>query len=319
MASTLPSGARPLVIAHRGASGYLPEHTLESAAYAHALGADYIEQDVVLTKDDVLVVIHDIHLETTTDVATRHPGRQRADGRFYVIDFTWEELRALKVNERVHPKTGQPVFPLRFPATGGGFRLCTFEEQVSLIQGLNRSTGRTAGIYVEFKQPAWHATEGKDLGAALLASLDRLGYRRADDPVFVQCFDREALLRLRAVHGTALPLIQLIGEDREDDGVYEAMITPAGLADLATFAQGIGPALGRILTGADAAGRPVFSSLVGDAHAVGLKVHPYTFRTDALPPGVPSINALLTALIVGAGVDGLFIDQPDAALRFLAK
>ncbi len=170
-----------------------------------------------------------------------------------MIDFTWEELRALKVNERVHPKTGQPVFPLRFPATGGGFRLCTFEEQVSLIQGLNRSTGRTAGIYVEFKQPAWHATEGKDLGAALLASLDRLGYRRADDPVFVQCFDREALRRLRTVHGTALPLIQLIGEDREDDGIYEAMITPAGLADLATFAQGIGPALGRILTGADAA------------------------------------------------------------------
>src|SRR5687767_9176819 len=100
---------QPIVIAHRGASGYLPEHTLEAAAYAHALGADFIEQDVVLSKDDVLVVTHDIHVDTTTDVAARYPDRKRADGRYYAIDFTWEELKALRVHERVNETTGQPV------------------------------------------------------------------------------------------------------------------------------------------------------------------------------------------------------------------
>lgn len=322
VALPLVLNARPLVIAHRGASGYLPEHTLESAAYAHALGADYIEQDVVLTKDDVLVVIHDIHLETTTDVASRFAGRQRADGRFYAIDFTWAELVTLRVRERVNARTGEPVFPQRFPSSpssGGGFRLCTLDEQVTLIQGLNRSTGRTAGIYVEFKQPAWHAREAKDLGAALHAALTRLGYTRSSDPVFVQCFDRDALRRWRTEFKSDLKLIQLIGESASDeDGSYEDMVTPAGLADLATFAQGIGPALVRVVAGADAAGQPRFTELVREAHRVGLAVHPYTFRKDSLPPGVPDLNTLLRIFIHGAGVDGLFIDHPDEAVRFLA-
>lgn len=317
MASALPLAARPIVIAHRGASGYLPEHTLESAAYAHALGADYIEQDVVLSKDDVLVVLHDIHLETTTDVVKRFPGRQRADGRFYAIDFTWEELRTLRVNERVNAKTGAPVFPKRFPPAGGDFRLCSFEEQVTMIQGLNRSTGRDAGIYVEIKQPAWHAAQGKDLGSALLAALTRLGYTRADDRVYVQCFDQEALRRLRADHGTALKLIQLIGEARSENGIYDPMVTPEGLATIATFAQGIGPGLGRILPGADVDGRPQFTTLVADAHAAGLAVHPYTFRADSLPRGVPNLEVLLGLFLDTVRIDGLFIDHPDAAVRFL--
>ena len=114
--------AKPLVIAHRGASGYLPEHTLESAAYAHALGADYIEQDIVMSRDGTLVVLHDIHLETTTDVAARFPDRKRPDGRFYALDFTWDELRSLRVSERFDPKTGAAVFPRRFPAAAGAFR-----------------------------------------------------------------------------------------------------------------------------------------------------------------------------------------------------
>ncbi len=319
MALPLSLEAKPLVIAHRGASGYLPEHTLESAAYAHALGADYIEQDVVLTKDDALVVIHDIHLETTTNVAARFPGRQRADGRFYVIDFTWAEVVTLQVRERVHATTGAPVFPTRFPQTGGGFRLCTLEEQIILIQGLNRSTGRNAGIYVEFKQPSWHAAEGKDLGAALLNELSRHGYTRASDSVFVQCFDAAALRRLRTELKTELRLIQLIGEDAsDDDGDYAAMTTPAGLAEIATFAQGIGPALKRVVAGMHNTRRPLITPLVRDAHRHGLAVHPYTFRADALPPGVPDLDTLLQLFVGTVGVDGVFIDHPDVAVRFLA-
>ena len=114
---------RPLVIAHRGASGYLPEHTLAAKAYAHALGADFIEQDLVLTKDDVPVVLHDIYLDTVTDVAVRFPERKRADGRFYVIDLTLAELKQLRVTERFNAKSGARVFAGRFPAGQAEFRV----------------------------------------------------------------------------------------------------------------------------------------------------------------------------------------------------
>ena len=311
----------PIVIAHRGASGYLPEHTLESSAFAYALGADFIEQDVILSRDDVLVVCHDIHIDTTTDVAERFPRRERADRRYYAIDFTWEELRSLRVRERFNEPTGQPVFPQRFPHNGGGFRLCTLEEQILLIQGLNCSTGRHVGIYPEFKAPAWHAERGKDLGAALLALLARHGYTKATDNVFVQCFDPVALRRLRTEHKTELRLIQLIGENAWNEAAcdYDALCTPAGLREIATYAQGIGPNLERILRGIDADGLPQLSTLVRDAHAAGLAVHPYTFRADALPMRVPSIDALFALLIRDAGIDGLFTDHCDAAVRFLKK
>ena len=139
--------ARPLVIAHRGASGYLPEHTLEAKSYAYALGADYIEQDLVLSKDDIPVVLHDIYLDTVTDVAKRFPRRKRADGRYYALDFTVAELKQLRVTERFNVKTGERVFPRRFPATQASFQISTFEEELQLLQGLNRSTGRNVGIY----------------------------------------------------------------------------------------------------------------------------------------------------------------------------
>ena len=117
--------SRPLVIAHRGASGYLPEHTLVANAYAHALGADFLEQDLVLTKDDVPVVLHDIYLDTVTDVAMRCPERKRADGRVYALDLTLVELKQLRVTERFNAKTGAPVFAGRFPAGLAEFRVST--------------------------------------------------------------------------------------------------------------------------------------------------------------------------------------------------
>ena len=122
--------AAPIVIAHRGASGYLPEHTLEAKALAHGQAADFIEQDVVLTKDDVPVVLHDVHLDAVCDVADRFPERRRDDGRFYALDFTLAELRTLRFSERRDPQTGRQVFPGRFPAGTGTFRIATLAEEL---------------------------------------------------------------------------------------------------------------------------------------------------------------------------------------------
>jgi glycerophosphoryl diester phosphodiesterase len=322
----LPLVAKPIVIAHRGASGYLPEHTLEAAAYAHALGVDFIEQDVVLSKDDVLVVTHDIHVDTTTDVATRHPDRKRADGRYYAIDFTWAELKALTVRERFNEKTGEVIFPKRGRSAEHSsvrFRLCTFDEQVALIQNLNRSAGRDVGIYPEFKAPAWHLAQGKDVGRALLAALARHGYTESSHRAYVQCFDPIALEHLRTGQKTKLKLIQLLGDnaDNESAADYVAMRTPEGLRKIAGYAQGIGPHLSHILAGREPAGTgsPRITPLVSDAHAVGLAVHPYTFRADQLPAGFSNLEALLGLFVDRAKVDGVFIDHPDLAVRFLQR
>ena len=315
--------AKPVVIAHRGASGYLPEHTLEAAAFAHALGANFVEQDVVMSKDDVPVVCHDIHIDTTTDVAARFPARARTDGRFYAIDFTWEELRSLAVRERFDPTSERAVFPGRFPANGASFRLCSLEESIQLVQGLNRSTGRDAGIYPEIKAPAWHAREGKDLGRALLEVLAFHGYTGPSDNVYVQCFEPMELKRLRSDLRTRLKLIQLIDDATpiETDIDYGAMRTPAGLRAIADYAQGIGPPLGQVVSfqrGDGKSGLRV-TTLVADAHASGLLVHPYTFRSDALPAGANDAEALLELLFARAKIDGVFVDQPDVVVKFLQR
>lgn len=144
--------APQIVIAHRGASGYLPEHTLEAKAMAHAQGAHYIEQDLVLTKDDVPVVLHDIHIDTVTDVVEKFPTRKRDDGRYYALDFTLAELKTLRATERFNAVTGKQVYPNRFPKGQGRFEIATLAEELQLIQGLNHSTGRVAGIYPEIDQ-----------------------------------------------------------------------------------------------------------------------------------------------------------------------
>ena len=181
--------APPIVIAHRGASGYLPEHTLAAKALAHGMGADYLEQDVVLTKDDVPVVLHDIHLDTVTNVAEVFPDRKRDDGRYYAIDLTLAEVKQLRATERVDAKTKRPVFPTRFPPHLSYFTVPTLAEELELIQGLNTSSGREAGIYTEIKSPAWHRSEGKDISKIVLGVLDHYGYREASDLAYLQCFD----------------------------------------------------------------------------------------------------------------------------------
>lgn len=314
-----------LVIAHRGACGYLPEHTLAAKALAHGMGAHFIEQDVVLTRDCVPIVLHDIYLDTTTDVAARFPDRARADGRFYALDFTLEEIKQLRAHERTLPKKGggrRPAFPGRFPVEPGLFQVPTLEEEITMIAGLDHSTGRRTGLYIEMKAPNWHLATCEDLSSAVLSVLERTGYAQRTDQVFLQCFDDQTLRHLRNELKTPLPLVQLIGENAwgEDSEVdYNYLRTPQGLDDIATFAAGIGPWLHQVYRGRDDAGAPRFSDLVPLAHERGLVVHPYTVRADELPQGVGSFDELLDILVVGAGVDGVFTDFPDLALRYLER
>jgi len=306
----------PVIIAHRGASGYLPEHTLPAKALAHAMGADFLEQDVVATHDDQLVVIHDIYLERVTDVATRFPDRCRRDRRYYVRDFDLEELKALKVWERVNAN-GSAVYPGRFPPHSGHFHIHTLAEELALIRSLNEATGGTTGIYPEIKRPAWHREEGVDIAPLFLEVLDDFAYSDRDDNIYVQCFDADELERLRHELGCKMKLIQLIGENiwREAKTDYKALKTPAGLRQLAKTVDGIGPWTRQLYKLEH--GTPVSAGLAAAAQILGLAVHPYTFRADELPRGFATFEELVRFFVSDLAVDGLFTDFPDQALKIL--
>jgi glycerophosphoryl diester phosphodiesterase len=302
--------ATPVIIAHRGASAYLPEHTLASKALAYGMGADFLEQDLVLSRDGVPVVFHDLVLDALTDVRSRFPGRARPDGQHYVLDFDFSELRQLAVHERCEPATGRPRYPGRFPPAAGTFRIASFEQEVRFIQGLNRAAGRTVGIYPEIKHPVWHRDQGQDLTAAALDVLGQYGYLDGHQPVYLQCFDEAELRAIHARVGAALPLILLAGGHSDVAG---------RLDDVSTFAAGIGPSLRLFHLDAGAGGRAAAGgSLVADAHARGLVVHPYTLRADDLPAGVPDLETLLRICVDDLGVDGVFTDFPDRVRRYLA-
>ena len=322
-ASLLSSQAAtpPLVIAHRGASGYLPEHTIAAKAYAHALGADYIEQDLVLSKDGVPVVLHDIHIDTVTDVATRFPERKRADGRYYALDFTVAELKQLRVTERFNAKTGQRVFPRRFPEHRATFQLSTLEEELQLIQGLNQSTGRAAGIYPEIKQPKWHREQGHDISRIVVSILTQYGYATKADACYLQCFELEEVRRLRNELGWRGRLIMLIeskakGQDGTD---HDFLCTPAGLKEVAKVADGIGPSIGRLAVWPAAGAAPRLTGLAAAAQAEKLALHPYTVRVDELPRNCPSVDALHEVLFRELRVDGVFTDFPDVTAGWLSR
>ena len=315
--------ADPLVIAHRGASGYLPEHTLEAKALAYGMGADYIEQDIVLTKDNIPIVSHDIHLDAVTDVKQQFPNRAREDGRFYALDFTLEEIRRLRVNERIDPRTGRQVYPKRFPAGKAHFSIATLAEEIELIQGLNRATGKQVGIYPEIKHPAWHRRQGRDISKIVLQVLSRYGYDDKDSPIYLQCFDAAELRRIRRELGSHLKLVQLLIDPRYKDPDnqtdFNHLLTAQGLKEVAAYADGIGPWMPQIVRGVDAGGRPIDTGLVARAQALGLVVHPYTFRADRLPKSVASFEQLLDVFLNQIGVDGVFTDFPDRAVKFLQQ
>ena len=317
-ATAIAQESKPLVIAHRGASGYLPEHTLAAKVYAHALGADFLEQDIVLTKDDVPVVLHDIYLDTVTDVAKRFPERKRSDGRFYALDVTLAELKQLRVTERFNAKTGKPVFAKRFPAEQAEFHISTLEEELQFIQGLNRSTGRAVGIYPEIKQPKWHREQGRDISRIVLPILARYGYATKQDACFLQCFELVEVKRIRIELGWQGRIVMLIesGAKGEDGTDHNALCMAAGLKEIAKVADGIGPSLARIVTWTSAGERRV-TDLVKLAHAAGLVVHPYTIRVDDLPRNCPSAEELHAALFREARIDGVFTDFTDVTAAWL--
>jgi len=308
------------VIAHRGASGYLPEHTLEGAAMAHAMGTDFIEQDVVLTRDGMLIVLHDLFLDAVTDVAERFPDRSREDGLHYAIDFDLNEIRTLRVNERREPD-GRATFPSRFPVGGNIFRVPTLEEEIILIQGMNQSTQRNVGLYIEPKSPAWHRQEGEDIMTELLTVLSRYGYRSKSDRVRVQSFDAMALKRARNDLKTELTLVQLIGENSWGESAtdFDLLLTDAGLKDVSTFADGIGPWLMQVVKFDSASGEPSFTPLVGRAHKQGLFIHAYTLRSDQLPDEMSDFDQALQFLLEYSDLDGIFTDFPDKATKILRR
>lgn len=308
---------RPVVIAHRGASGYLPEHTLEAKAAAHAMAADYLEQDIIASRDGVLLVLHDTYLEFVTDVAQQFPGRARSDGHYYAIDFDYAEIAQLTVHERTSPRAEdsseeQQLFPGRFPSNRGRFRVSTLQDELELIAGLNRATGRRTGIYPEIKDPAWHVENGIDLTHLVITALEDFGYldsSGSDEPpaAYLQCFDASELRRIRSDLNPPIPLVQLLtGEDDMSDAALDA---------ITEYAQGIGPAYFSLVN--DSAETATSNGLCSAAQSRGLQVHPYTFRRDRLPPFSTEFEALLRFFATEVGVDGLFTDFPDIAVAVI--
>lgn len=282
------------VIAHRGASGYLPEHTLEAYALAYAQGADYIEQDLVMTRDGHFICLHDAYLETTTNVEDLFPNRKGEDGRYLAPMFTLVEIKQLRVTGRDDGL---------FPTGTASFEIPTFEEAIELIQGLNKSLGRDVGIYPELKGPTEHREHGLPMEEKFLEVVKRYGYAGPNANIFVQCFVPDSLVLMRKL-GSKLPQIQLIGDDER----CEPLMTKEGLAQVAAYAQGIGPDKELLLKRPD---------LAKWAKERGLLMHPYTFRASDVPSRFPSYDAELKEYYLTIGVDALFTDFPDKTVAFL--
>ncbi len=282
----------PLVIAHRGACGYLPEHTLPAYRLGAILGADYLEPDLVFTKDGQLIARHDHYLSTTTDVAshpefadrkTEKPGHEGAD--WFTEDFTLAEIKTLRAVQSM---------PKRSMAANGMFEIPTFGEVIALAQAEARGLGRNIGVYPETKLPGYFAELGYDYPTAVLTALDKAGWNRPDAAVFIQSFEVPVLQEL--YKRTEVPLIYLIAD-----------IPNLTMLEIAQFAAGIGPYKKLLVSDA---GRS--SGLIEQAHAAALKVHPWTFRTDQLPEQFATAQQEFD-LFFELGVDGVFTDFPDAA------
>lgn len=348
--------ARPLVIAHRGASGWLPEHTLEAYAMAIELGADYIEPDVVATKDGVLIARHEPNMINTTNVSQlpEFAGRKRklvVDGveeeGFFASDFTLAEIRQLRAVQAA----GE-----RDQGFNGSFRIPTLDEVIELAKRRSAEEGRVIGVYPETKHPTFHQSLGLALEDRLLAVLQRHGWNHRGAPVFIQSFEQANLKALR--QKTSVRLVQLIDADdvaidgkitfakpfdKPYDwvasgrvGTFADLVTPAGLAEVRTYADGIGPWKPYLISSAcisvvagkcadvngdglvNEADRKLLppSKVVADAHAQGLLVHPFTFRNEQrrLASNYKGVPANEYLAFYELGVDGLFSDFPDTAV-----
>jgi glycerophosphoryl diester phosphodiesterase len=307
VAAVLPLVDRPLVIAHRGASGYRPEHTLEAYRLAVEMGADYIEPDLVSTKDGVLIARHENEIGGTTDVATKFPDRKQTksvdgDGLtgWFAEDFTLAEIKTLRARERL---------AARSHAYDGQFSVATFDEVIALAQTMGRERGRPVGIYPETKHPTYFRSIGLPLEPRLLASLQKAGWDRRDAPVFIQSFESGNLRELRGQ--TTVKLIQLVSDAK--------LVAGDALAAIAKYADGIGPEKRLVLPVSrdGAIGTP--TDLVARAHALGLLVHVWTLRMDPefLPAGYKGDAAAEFRQFRALGVDGMFTDFADVGVRAL--
>jgi glycerophosphoryl diester phosphodiesterase len=308
----------PLIIAHRGASGYLPEHTLAAKKLAFEMGADFLEQDIVASRDDELLVLHDVHLDRVSDVARKFPDRHRGDGRFYARDFDLDEIRTLNAWERMNAD-GSPVYPDRYPAMSGDFGLNTLAEELALVRSLNAEHGRTVGVYPEIKRPEWHREQGVDIAPLLLNVLSDFDYAATPDQVFVQCFDDAEVARLRKELNCPYRLVQLVGYNSWSEATtdYDQLWSPEGIRALAETADAVGPHVTHLFELNNVDSMPVVSDLVGVVRDAGLLIHPFTFRADDLPPGFHSFEDLIEFFVDVVGVDGLFTDFPDRVRALL--
>ncbi|HXV92833.1 MAG TPA: glycerophosphodiester phosphodiesterase [Pseudonocardia sp.] len=326
-------GSGVVVIGHRGASGYRPEHTLASYELAARMGADYLEPDLVTTADGVLVARHDPEIGATTDVARRpeFAGRRTTktiDGvactGWFAEDFTLAELRTLRATERL-PRMRQEntIYDGRFPVP-------TFAEVLALRARLSAELGREIGVYPETKHPTYFAGLGLPLEPPLVAALEAAGLNRPDAPVVVQSFETANLCALR--DAVRVPLVQLVGRSGApadlvaagDPRTYADLVTPGGLAAIAAYADGIGPHKDLVLARAPDGSLGGPTGLVEAAHDTGLVVHAYTFRNENrfLPADLRSAgrdadygDALAEyEAFLRAGVDGVFSDNPDTAV-----
>jgi glycerophosphoryl diester phosphodiesterase len=322
----------PLLIGHRGASGYLPEHTLACYALAIQQGADFIEPDLVMSRDGILVARHENELSVSTDVAS-HPQfaarrtTRELDGRtvagWFAEDFTLAELKTLRARE--------PLPRLRAPSarSDGQFEIPTFEEILAMLAGYEGQ--RAVGVYVEAKHPTYFARRGLPMEAAVVAALGRFGYRGRDARVRLQSFEVGSLVTFAAL--SQLPLVQLI-EARGapfdltaagDRRTYADMMSAAGLKEIARYAGTIGAHKSLIIPrrADETLGAPTV--LVAAAHAAGLEVHPWTFRAEnaflpaelrrgAAPAAAGDLEAEIHTYL-RAGIDGFFTDQPDVGAR----
>ncbi|KGM56315.1 glycerophosphodiester phosphodiesterase [Lysobacter daejeonensis GH1-9] len=339
MTSIAPPSATPVVIAHRGASALRPEHTLGAYAQAIADGADYIEPDLVITRDGVLVARHESELSATTDVAshaefTSRRRRQVIDGHtvegWFTEDFTLDELKTLRVRER---------FPaLRSTAHDGRYPIATLDEVIALLASESERAGRSIGLIPEIKHPSHFRRLGLAMEDRVLERLGAHAYTRSA-PVVIQSFEVGNLRYLgeRLAGRPNIRLLQLLGApDRcpadqvEDEGCrlsYGQMMGPQGLRAVAEYAQVLGPPSRLVIpvTTEGALGTP--TALVRDAHAVGLQVQPYTFRPENhfLPPALwrgedprtlnPEGSIAEIRACLEAGIDGFFTDDPRLGRR----
>ena len=323
---TPSSSQKPIVVAHRGASGYVPEHTLASTVLAHSFDVDYLEADLVMSKDNVLVVMHDHSLNTSTDVATKFPNRQRADGAYYVIDFTLAELKSLVVHERRKDNMIDAVYPDRFPSidTVSDFRIPTFEEFLIVVQGLNKSRAKDIGVAPEVKEPSFHEREGKDALKAAVDMLTKYGYNTPNSKAMLQAFSYDAVKKARVDLGWKSDLVILICETggqylSDDTAEHQWLLTEEGIKDVSQYANWYSPWVRTLYDTDPKTSKITAKTMVQQAHDSGMKIVTWTHRTDSIVAPFKSSDEMLDAVFNTLKVDALFSDQSDKLIEYLER